>query len=432
MPASRAVVVGGGVIGCASALELRRRGWAVDVVDRNGEVGHGSTSASCGIVRRYYAQPGMVALAHEAAQIWAEWPGWLGPIDEAPAVFLRPGMLVIPPRIDAGVLAVVASMRSFGVDVEVLDEPALRQRFPFLDTASSHPPRRSDDPAFLEPTGRRVEGAVFERDAGYVVSPGLATHNLRLAGEREGVRFHLNESVVRIPEAAGGRGLVVELASGRRLEADAVLNVAGPHSAVVNRLAEVALPLETRPLRREVHALKNPLYARGETLPVVGDLDGGGYFRPESGGRDVIIGTTDPACDPLEWIEDPDDYADSVSESYRERQCLRMMRRFPELELGPRRGVVGLYDVTVQDWYPIADRTDRPGYFVCIGTSGSSFKTAPVLGRLMAELVTRNAAGADTDREPLELELPRIGARVDTSFLSRRRGPLVSSGTVIG
>jgi hypothetical protein len=36
------------------------------------------------------------------------------------------------------------------------------------------------------------------------------------------------------------------------------------------------------------------------------------------------------------------------------------------------------------------------------------------------------------DEEPVQLELPRMGHTVDTSFLSRRRGALVSSDTVIG
>jgi len=428
--APQAVVVGGGVIGCAAALELRRRGWDVTVVERNGEVGHGSTSASCGIVRRYYSQPGMVAMAHEAAQVWSDWGAWLGPIDDDLAVFRRPGMLLIPPRVDAAVRAVVASMHEVGVDVELLDEPTLRERFPYLDTGGRFPPRAADDPAFLEPAERRLEGAVYERDAGYVVSPGLATHNLRRAGERDGVRFRLGTAVVGMPDV-GGERIGLELAEGPRIEADAVLNAAGPHSAAVNRLAGVRLPLETRPLRREVHALANPLFGRGD-LPVVADLDGGVYFRPEAGGRDVIVGTTDPACDALEWVADPDDDPGTITEAYRERQCLRMMQRFPELALGPRRGVVGFYDVTVQDWYPIADRTDRRGYFVCIGTSGSSFKTAPVLGTLMAEMMSAARDGRDTDAEPLRLRLPRIGRSVDASFLSRRRAVLESSGTVIG
>ena len=70
----RACIIGAGVIGCAVALELRRRGFDVTVIEKNGDAGHGSTAASCGIVRRFYSQPGMIALAHEGAQIWAAHP----------------------------------------------------------------------------------------------------------------------------------------------------------------------------------------------------------------------------------------------------------------------------------------------------------------------------------------------------------------------
>jgi sarcosine oxidase subunit beta len=108
------------------------------------------------------------------------------------------------------------------------------------------------------------------------------------------------------------------------------------------------------------------------------------------------------------------------------------MKRIPQLQLGPLRGVASLYDVTVQDWYPIADKTDLPGYYVCIGTSGSSFKTAPVLGRLMAEIIERCEGGTDIDTEPLEFSLPRAGVTIDTRFLSRLREDLSSTSTVIG
>jgi sarcosine oxidase subunit beta len=108
------------------------------------------------------------------------------------------------------------------------------------------------------------------------------------------------------------------------------------------------------------------------------------------------------------------------------------MKRFPEVRLGRSRGLASLYDVTLQDWYPIVDRTDLPGYYVCIGTSGSSFKTAPVLGRLMAEIVDACQRGVDTDRDPVRLELPRVGISIDTAFLSRLRGRIRSTGTVIG
>ena len=428
----RVAIIGGGVIGCSIALELRRRGGQVTVLDRNGEVGHGSTSASCGIVRRFYSQPGMIAMAHEGASTWADWASHLGPIDDDLAVFRRPGMLLIPPRFDAGVHAIVAEMKRLGVKVSILSESEMIERFPFLDGASHSPPRPPDDPSFFESTGRRIEGAVFEEDAGYVVSPALATRNLRSAGEREGVKFLLKHKVEGIHKVDDGFRL--DISDGTSIEPDVVVNAAGPHSAQVNRLAGVTLPLETRPLRREVHALENPLTANpdGTVLPVLGDLDSGFYSRPEAGGRDIIVGSTDPECDEFEWVEDPDDYPEHVTELYRRRQCLRLMKRFPEVRLGPARGVAALYDVTVEDWYPIADRTDLPGYYVCIGTSGSSFKTSPVLGRLMAEMIIACEDGRDIDREPFQLELPRIGVSIDTRFLSRLRSQIKTTGTVIG
>ena len=213
-----------------------------------------------------------------------------------------------------------------------------------------------------------------------------------------------------------------------------MVNVSGPHSAITNRLAGVTLPLETRALRREVHTLENPLASAGGdfVLPVVGDLDSGIYFRPEAGGRDVIVGSTDPQCDALEFVEDPDTFDRTITQTYRERQCLRLMKRFPQVTLGRPRGVADLYDVTVRDWYPIVDRTDVPHYYVCIGTSGSSFKTAPVLGMLMAQIIAACEAGKDTDQNPVQLTLPRIGVTIDTQFLSRRRGQIQTSGTVIG
>lgn len=426
----QAVIVGAGVIGCSIALELRRKGFAVSVLDRNGEAGHGSTSASCGIVRRYYSEPGMIAMAHEGAAIWADWAGYLGPIDEDLAVFKRPGALFILPAVDERVRAQVAEMRRLGIKACLLTPEEIGERFPHLDTTSHFPPRPVSDPSFLDPGERTVAGGVYEEDAGYVVSPGVATSNLRRAGEREGVRFLMNRRVSGVRPS--GARLVVETEAHGSLECDAVVNAAGPHSGVVNRMAGVSLPLETRPLRREVHALQNPLYGQpgGDALPVVADLDGGVYFRPEAGGRDIIVGSADPECDEKDFVDDPDAYGERITEAYRERQCLRAMQRFPSVRLGPPRGVAALYDVTVRDWYPIVDRTELPGYYVCIGTSGSSFKTAPVLGRLTAEIVSRCDAGRDTDREPVRFELPRIGATVDTGFLSRRRGELQTTGTV--
>ena len=270
-------IIGAGVIGCSVALELARRGTSATVLDRNGDAGHGSTSASCGIVRRYYSTPTMTAMAEEGAQTWASWGEYLRRADDGDlARFERPGMLFIPPAIDAGVRRTVAHMRELGVQVEVLAPDEVRARFPYLDTSSHAPVRDPRDEDFFESTGRGIEGAVFEAGAGYVVSPQLATRNLRDAAEREGARFRLGCNVTAIEKREAGFRLTLQ--GGELLETRALLNAAGPHSSIVNGMAGAALELETRALRREVCAIDNPEYADGaESIPIVGDVDSGIY-----------------------------------------------------------------------------------------------------------------------------------------------------------
>lgn len=429
-----AILIGGGVIGCSIALELKRRGVHAVVIDRNGEVGHGSTSASCGIVRCYYSTKTMSAMAQEGAEIWRDWATYLRASDPAGlATFAEVGMLFLPPRIDENTERIISHMRELGLEAEILPPEAIVRRFPFMDPASHSPVRSPRDADFFDPTGRRIDGAVFEPRAGYVVSPSIATHNLRVAGEREGVEFILGGEITRIERSGGAspRHEVV-LADGSRICADVLVNAAGPHSGVINRMAGVNIGIETRPLRRETHAVSNPAWGSHEVaVPVVGDVDSGTYFRPESGGRDLICGSLDPACDQLEWVDDPDEFDPNTTEEAFERQVMRLMKRYPDVRLGRRRGVAGMYDVTTLDWNPVLDRTELDGFYTAIGTSGSSFKTAPVIGALMAELIVATEGGKDHDKEPLQVRLPRCGFVVDMRFFSRLRSPHTTSGTVL-
>ena len=91
-----------------------------------------------------------------------------------------------------------------------------------------------------------------------------------------------------------------------------------------------------------------------------------------------------------------------------------------------------LYDVS-DDWIPIYDKSDLPGFYMAVGTSGNQFKNAPVAGRAVAELVDKVEAGRDHDADPVSVLLPRTGRTCDLGFFSRRRRPnQASSMSVIG
>jgi glycine/D-amino acid oxidase-like deaminating enzyme len=146
----------------------------------------------------------------------------------------------------------------------------------------------------------------------------------------------------------------------------------------------------------------------------------------------LIVGSLEPECDTLEWIDDADQWNTSITVKGYERQVLRLMKRFPQIGLGNRRGIASLYDVTLQDWNPVLDRTDEAGFYVAIGTSGSSFKTAPVIGLVMAELIQACEAGLDHDKNPMCVTLPRTGIEVNVGFFSRLRAAHQTSGSVLG
>jgi sarcosine oxidase, subunit beta len=213
-----------------------------------------------------------------------------------------------------------------------------------------------------------------------------------------------------------------------------VVNAAGPHSAVINALAGVVdeFTVRTRPLRQEVHALGGPPELAGGIGPTVGDGDLGTYIRFSPGGG-LLVGSQEPECDPLEWLDDPDDYDVNPTVADFERQSLRLARRMPSVTLPNRPvGLAGVYDVT-DDWIPIYDKTSVAGYYVAIGTSGNQFKNAPVIGSLMHALIADWRDGGDHDSTPVSWTAPRTGAVIDLSHYSRLRPPnLDSSNTVLG
>ncbi len=190
--------------------------------------------------------------------------------------------------------------------------------------------------------------------------------------------------------------------------------------------------MTTRPLRQEVYSLDGPPELSGRVGPMVGDADLGTYVRFSLGGT-ILVGSQEPACDPLEWLGDADDCDVRPSVAGFERQSLRLARRMPSVTVPNRPvGLAGVYDVS-DDWIPIYDTTSLAGFFVAIGTSGNQFKNAPVIGPLMAALIKDWLAGGDHDVTPVHWTAPRTGADIDLRHYSRLRLPNPdSSNTVLG
>ena len=72
-----AIIIGTGVIGTATAFELAKLGFKTLSLDRNTQIGHGSTAGSCAIIRMHYSTFDGTAFAWEGYHYWRDWAEYL-------------------------------------------------------------------------------------------------------------------------------------------------------------------------------------------------------------------------------------------------------------------------------------------------------------------------------------------------------------------
>ena len=428
-----AVVIGAGVIGASVALELARGGRSVAVVDKGPSAGSGSTSSSVSIVRFSYSTLDSVLTAWESAAMWLDWAGHLGTVDPQGMVrFVRTGMCIFNTP-DANMERVRRLWDDVGIAYTVADVDSLRALLPGVDLGAYFPPKRIDDPAFADDAATELT-ALVELDSGFIDDPMLAAGNLAFAARQHGAQFRFNQQVVSIDRSSNGRVAGVSLAGGEQVTAPVVVNVGGPHSSLINRMAGVAdgMRIGNRPLRQEVFTVTAPVGLRLEDgLPAVADLDLGQYIRPQAGGT-WLVGGTEAKCDELHWIDDPDNFDEYPTVDQFEVSMMRLARRVPEFGVPHRPvGLAALYDVT-DDWVPIYDKSDLPGFFMACGTSGNQFKNAPIVGQFMRDIIDAEHAGTDHDEQPVQFLGKRTGRLINLGSFSRRRDKTETSGTVMG
>lgn len=416
-----AIIIGAGIIGAATALALARKGWRTLSIDKLPAAGYGSTSGSCAIIRPYYSTVDGSAIAYESHYYWKDWENFLGAPDERGlARYVNCGCIVMKTEGNKQLKPVMEIMEQIGCPYEELSPEQVKRRLPIVVTDSFGPAKRPEDPQFGEPNPEGLRGAVLFPAGGYVNDPQLATHNLQRAAEAKGAKFRFKTAVTEILQE-GGRVAGVKLDSGETVRSPVVINVAGPHSFKINQMAgvEEGMKIKTKALRHEVCHVPSPAgfdYEHEGT--VFSDSDIATYFRPEMGNH-ILIGSEDPPCDTKEWV-DPDDFNRDFTEQWRV-QVMRVGQRVPALGIPSKtKGVVELYDVT-DDWIPIYDKSDLPGFYMAIGSSGNQFKNAPIAGEMMADLVEACEDGQDHDKDPVRFTLKHIGHSFSLKFYSRLR-----------
>ena len=416
-----AIIIGAGIIGAAIGYELSKKGRRTLNVEMLPAAGYGSTSNSCAIIRLYYSTLDGSAMAYDGYYYWREWADYLeAPKEEQLAQFIECGTLVMKTKLNDGLRKQLVFMDALNIPYEHRSNDQILENYPFYDLTSFAPAKSLDDPNFGEPTGGQLDGAIFFPNGGYISDPQFSTRNIQLAAELTGATFLFNSRVKEIP-VNNGRVEGVVLSDGTCINAPVVINVAGPHSSLINALAgaDVDMKISTRALRQEVAHVPVPKGIDYSAVAcVTSDSDAAVYTRPEVG-NNILIGSEDPPCDTHIYV-DPDNYNSNFSNQWT-LQAQRLGLRFPNLGIPSKlKGCVDLYDVT-EDWIPIYDRSCVEGYFMACGTSGNQFKNAPVVGKVMAELIEYCESGSNHDEDPMLYQLKNIDQEISLATFSRLR-----------
>ena len=363
-----AVIIGGGVMGCAIQYHMAHLGVPNTVLLERDVLGSGSTGRSQAICRMHYSNRITTQLAWQSLQVFADFDARVG----GTSGFVNTGYLVVVNEADQGGLERnIAMQQELGVPTSVVTQDDLAHLAPMVTLY--------DD-----------ERAAWEPESGYA-DPYQVTMSYAARGREAGARIITRNPAMSI-ESDGERVRAVVTASGERIATDTIVVAAGPWSKQV--LAGVGVEVPLIPVRHQVATVARPVESVPHH-PTVGDISQSFSFRPD-GSNFTTMGFGDD-----DEQSDPEVYPQGLEISEAAVARAKLARRVPGMaDAYYRGGWSGLF-TTTPDWHPILDAVPGVGGLYCaVGFSGHGFKLSPAVGKSVAELVVEGRA-RDVDLTPL-------------------------------
>lgn len=344
------VIVGGGIVGCATAYYLAKRGMKEILLLEKDFLASGATGRCGGGVRQQWSTPENVKLAMGSVRIFENLSQDMGMDIE----WNQGGYLILTSTDEEleQFRKNVEMQRELGLEVTVVSPREAKEILPILNP----------DP-FLGGTYCPTDGHA---------NPFLVTYAYAKAATSLGVRI-VTKTKVEAIDVNQGRVKAV-ITTGGRVETPAVLNAAGGHSGEIGKMVGLNLPVQS--YRHEILVTEplNPLF---DTMVI--SFDHNIYFSQHRSGG-IVGGQSNPGEPPGFEMRSGLPFLEQFSE--------KLIRFIPALgQVKVLRQWAGLYNVT-PDAQPILGGVEAvKGYYQAVGFSGHGFMLAPKTSELMAELV---------------------------------------------
>ncbi len=355
---SDVIVIGGGIIGCATGFCLSKKGLKVYLLEKD-YLTAGSTGRCIGGIRQQFSTRLSIKVAMESMKKFKDMAEELGQDVE----FHQGGYLFLAHSEDkkATYLKLIELQQSMGLDVEYISIDDIKKIVPGIST---------DD---------LLGGAYCPSDA--QANPFLCVDGYAKGIRKNGAVLPCKE-VTRI-NIKGGKVTSITTKDNETYYAPVIVNAAGPFVKKVAQLVDIDVPIEAE---RHESLITEPI-ERFFDMMIVDYRDDGCYFN-QKWDKGSIIGCYTPK---------PNVPGHSLGTSFefvREmgRRTGRLIPRLTNIKI--IRQWSGSYEMT-PDGNPILDKTDIQGFYIVGGMCGHGFMLGPEIGSLAADFIAEGKTSYD-------------------------------------
>jgi dimethylglycine dehydrogenase len=283
---AKAIVIGGGVVGCSVLYHLAKAGWKDIILIERSELTSGSSWHAAGGFHTLNGDPNVAKLQAYTVGLYKELEELSG---QSCSLHLTGGVMMAdsPERMDF-LRMTHARGRCLGMETELITPLEAKAMFPLMD--ESH-----------------FVGALWDPVEGHL-DPSGTTHAYAKAAQILGAEIELRNPVLEITQDTDGMWNVVT--KNGTIKTEHVINAGGLWAREVGRMVGLELPLLAMEhmylLTDDMPEVTEFNSETGRELVGVIDFKGEIYTRQERNG--LLLGTYEKACKPWSPINTPWDF----------------------------------------------------------------------------------------------------------------------------
>lgn len=359
---ARAVIIGGGIVGCSVAYHLSKLGWRDIVLLERKQLTSGTTWHAAGLIAQLRATQNMTRLSKYSGDLYERLEAETG----LATGFRRNGSLSIALSADRmEELARGAAMaRLFGVEIEVLSAQDCVKAYPLMN-----------------PEG--VVGGVYIPKDGQG-DPGNIALSLAKGARMGGAKIFENIKVTAI-HRKGRRVSGVSTDQGD-IQADVVVNCAGMWGRAVGAMAGVNVPLQAC---EHFYIVTEGVPGLSPDLPTLRVPDECAYYKQDAG--KILLGAFEPKAKPWAVNGISEDFCfDQLPEDFDHFAPIleKAVNRVPLLEkTGIHTFFNGPESFTPDDRYLLGEAPELDGFYVACGFNSVGIQSAGGAGKVLAEWI---------------------------------------------